>query len=102
MHNDVQKSVMVPARYPEQTAKEIDRLVDAGFYKSRSDALRDAARRLVREHYGILKDIEKHKSSAQIVREIRQKMWQDALSRANGNEEKAAKLLAEEANKIKL
>lgn len=97
-----QKSVMVPARYSEQTTKELDKLVDSGFYNSRSDALRDAARRLIREHYTLLKDIEKHKSSPQIVREIRQKMWEDALSKADGNEEKAARFLAEEANKIKL
>lgn len=41
------KSVTLPLRLPEKLLEEIDRLVKGGLYQSRSEAIRDAARRLI-------------------------------------------------------
>lgn len=93
---------MIPARYSEKIIDSIDKLVNSGFYRSRSDALRDAARRLIREQYGLLKNFEKNKSSVELVREIRKQIWEEALAKTDGDESKAARLIAKEANEIVL
>ncbi len=41
------RTVLVQARLPERLVREIDRLVEEGWYKSRTDALEDAVRRLL-------------------------------------------------------
>lgn len=41
------KSVKLPLRLPEKVLEEIDRLVEAGLYQSRSEAIGDAAWRLI-------------------------------------------------------
>jgi len=41
----------VPTKLDEKLVRELDRLVSEGFYVSRSEAIRDAIRRLVAEHY---------------------------------------------------
>lgn len=41
------KSVILPLRLPKKLVEEIDHLVKAGLYQSRSEAIRDAARRLI-------------------------------------------------------
>jgi Arc/MetJ-type ribon-helix-helix transcriptional regulator len=44
-------SVSVPTKLEPQLLRELDRLVDEGLYVSRSEAIRDAVRRLVAERY---------------------------------------------------
>jgi Arc/MetJ-type ribon-helix-helix transcriptional regulator len=41
------KTVTLPLRLPKKLLEEIDSLVKAGLYESRSEAIRDAARRLI-------------------------------------------------------
>lgn len=41
------KTVVLPLRLPRKLLEEIDYLVKAGLYASRSEALRDAVRRLI-------------------------------------------------------
>lgn len=41
------KTVVLPLRLPTKLLEEIDYLVKAGLYESRSEALRDAVRRLI-------------------------------------------------------
>jgi len=41
------KSVTLPLRLPEKLIEEIDCLVKAGLYQSRSEAIRDAVRHLI-------------------------------------------------------
>ena len=43
-------STVIPARVDRRLIKKIDRIVNAGSYLSRSDAVRDAIRRLVSTH----------------------------------------------------
>jgi Arc/MetJ-type ribon-helix-helix transcriptional regulator len=47
------KTVVLPLRLPKKLLEEIDCLVKAGLYESRSEALRDAVRRLI-ESKGLL------------------------------------------------
>jgi Arc/MetJ-type ribon-helix-helix transcriptional regulator len=41
------KTVTLPLRLPRKLLEEIDNLVKAGLYESRSEAMRDAVRRLI-------------------------------------------------------
>lgn len=41
------KTVTLPLRLPKKLLEEIDYLVKAGLYESRSEAMRDAVRRLI-------------------------------------------------------
>lgn len=41
----------VPTKLDEKLVRELNRLVSEGFYVSRSEAIREAIRRLVAEHY---------------------------------------------------
>jgi len=41
------KTVTLPLRLPKKLLEEIDSLVKAGLYESRSEAIRDAVRRLI-------------------------------------------------------
>jgi Arc/MetJ-type ribon-helix-helix transcriptional regulator len=41
------KTVILPLRLPRKLLEEIDYLVKAGLYENRSEALRDAVRRLI-------------------------------------------------------
>ena len=41
------KTVVLPLRLPRKLVEEIDYLVKAGLYESRSEALRDAVRKLI-------------------------------------------------------
>ena len=96
------ESTVIPIRHTRESIEQIDLLVKAGLYKNRSEALRDAARRLILQHYGILRDLKTEKSSVQLVREIRSKMWKDAMKKAKGNERKAAEMIIKEANSIEI
>jgi|GEM_PF-6088922 len=49
------ETVQVLTRYPKGLLKEIDKLVKQGLYSSRSDALRDAARILIRMQRGVIR-----------------------------------------------
>jgi len=96
------ESIVLPIRYPQSNLDDIDRLVEAGLYKNRSEALRDAARMLIRKHYGILRNIGEKKSSVELGREARNALWERALRQAKGDEKKAVHIIVEEAKSLKI
>jgi len=87
------KTVSLPLRMPKKLLEEIDSLVSAGLYESRSEAIRDAARRLIESkrlllepyRYYRLRVEEAIKSSGkepeepdkviEELREIREELW---------------------------
>ena len=87
------KTVALPLRLPKKLLEEIDSLVKAGLYESRSEAIRDAVRRLIESkrlllepyRYYRLRVEEAIRSSAtptpdpdkvvEELREIREELW---------------------------
>jgi metal-responsive CopG/Arc/MetJ family transcriptional regulator len=103
-------SVIVPVRFPKKDVAYFDRMVKKGYFVSRGDAIKTYA------HKGIdgelwaawqnflkagekVKDKYPGKTSVEIAREARQELWQEYLDRANGDEEKAATMLMDLADK---
>ena len=64
-------------RLPDGLIEEVDKLVDKGFYTNKSDAIRDAVRRLVlNKQIGSIKDTG---DSVKEVREIRKKLSKEKI-----------------------
>lgn len=72
-----------------QQVEALDKLVESGVYSSRSEALRDAARLLIRQSLGSLPHPKPGTSSVQLARESRKELWETALARAGGDKTKA-------------
>lgn len=49
-----EKTIVVHARLPLKIEEDLKSLIEEGYYSNMSDALRDAARRLVQEHKYVL------------------------------------------------
>lgn len=96
------KTKVIHARVPAKLEKGLERLVEEGYYTSVSDAVRDAARRVVMSHRGILKDKYPGASSVELLKESWKETWSEALKKADGNEEKAAQMIIEKANAIEI
>jgi Arc/MetJ-type ribon-helix-helix transcriptional regulator len=92
-------TVQVLTHYPKQLIKELDELVARGQYASRTDALRDSVRMLVRTQRGI---IQTDKTGLELQKEGNKKMREHYLQLAHGDSEKAKKLLLEDLKKIKI
>ena len=74
--------------------KMVDRLVEQGIYSSRSEAVRDAVRKLVVEsEVGSLAEKKTEKASVELVKEVREKIWRECLEEAGGDREKALRIL---------
>jgi len=72
----------------------VDRLVEQGIYSSRSEAVRDAVRKLVVEsEIGSLAEKKTEKTSVELVKEVRQKIWKECLEEAGGDTRKALRIL---------
>ena len=64
-------------RLPDGLIEEVDKLVDKGLYTNKSDAIRDAVRRLVlNKQIGSIKDTG---DSVKEVREIRKKLSKEKI-----------------------
>jgi len=90
---ELMKTVTLPLRMPKKLIEEIDSLVNAGLYESRSEAIRDSIRRLIESkqlllepyRYYRLRVEEAIKSSGkepeepdkviEELREIREELW---------------------------
>ena len=92
-------TVQVLTHYPKQLIKELDELVDRGQYASRTDALRDSVRMLVRTQRGI---IQTAMTGLELQKEGNRKMREHYFELAKGDSEKAKKLLLEDLKKIKI
>jgi len=74
--------------------KMVDRLVERGIYSSRSEAVRDAVRKLIVEsEVGSLAEKKTEKASVELVKEVRKKIWRECLEDAGGDKEKALRIL---------
>lgn len=66
---------LVSLRFPDKLLEEIDRLVERGDYASRTDALRDAARLLLRSQVGVVpgrpREVSKDEIWDELVKEIK-------------------------------
>ncbi|MEM2104054.1 MAG: ribbon-helix-helix domain-containing protein [Candidatus Bathyarchaeia archaeon] len=84
-------------RLTEDLIKMVDRLVERGIYSSRSEAVRDAVRKLVVEsEIGSLAANKTEKASVELVKEVRRKVWRECLEEAGGDKEKALRILDRE------
>lgn len=81
-------------RLTKDLIKMIDRLVKRGIYSSRSEAVRDAVRKLVVEsEIGSLAEKKTEKTSVELVKEVREKVWRECLKEAGEDREKALRIL---------
>ncbi len=65
-------------RLPEGLSKEIDKLVDKGFYSNKSDVIRDAVRKLILEKQ--IGTIPNTKNSVKEIRSIRKKLSKEKFN----------------------
>ncbi|MFH0986884.1 MAG: hypothetical protein V1911_02420 [Candidatus Micrarchaeota archaeon] len=86
---DVQTSFRMPSRLES----EVEKLVDRGYYKSKTELYISGIRREVTE-------AKQMSSSVREVRKIRAEIWEDCLKRAGGDKKKAVNLMIEDAEKI--
>ncbi|MDD5181684.1 MAG: ribbon-helix-helix domain-containing protein [Candidatus Nanoarchaeia archaeon] len=92
-------TVQVLTHYPKQLIKELDELVAKGHYASRTDALRDSVRMLVRTQRGIMQT---DKTGLELQKEGNRKMHERYLKLAGGDWEKAKRILLDDLKKIKI
>lgn len=64
-------------RLPEGLVREVDKLVDKGFYTSKSDVIRDALRKLLLEKQ--IGSVPNTGDSVQEIREIRKKLSKEKI-----------------------
>jgi len=84
----------VQIRLTEDLIKMVDRLVERGIYSSRSEAVRDAVRKLVVEsEIGSLAEKGAEKASVELVKEVRGKIWRECLEEAGGDRKRALEIL---------
>jgi len=84
----------VQIRLTEDLIRMVDRLVERGIYSSRSEAVRDAVRKLVVEsEIGSLAEKRTEKTSAELVKDFRGKIWKDCLEEAGGDRKRALEIL---------
>ncbi|OGD58991.1 hypothetical protein A3K78_10815 [Candidatus Bathyarchaeota archaeon RBG_13_52_12] len=66
---------LVSLRFPDKLLEEIDELVERGEYASRTEALRDAARLLLRSQIGMIPgrplEVSKDEIWDELIKEIR-------------------------------
>jgi len=92
----VKKTAMetVQIRLTEDLIKMVDRLVKRGIYSSRSEAVRDAVRKLVVEReIGRLAEKRAEKTSVELVKDVRGKIWRECLEEAGGDRKRALEIL---------
>lgn len=65
---------------------ELDRMVERGIYLNRSEAIRDACRMLIRQHFG---SIPLAINPVEAVKKARKELRNEALRRAGGDKDKA-------------
>lgn len=84
----------VQIRLTGDLIKMVDRLVERGLYSSRSEAVRDAVRKLVVEsEIGSLAEKRAEKTSVELVKEVRGKIWRECLEEAGGDRKRALEIL---------
>jgi len=103
------KSTVIHVRYARKDAEEIDRLVEEGYYSSRSEAVKDMSRlgkiellrqralKVIEETFGSVKR-DRGRSAAKLGRAVRKSVWKDFLKKAGNDERKALSMLIKEAD----
>lgn len=77
--------VLPPIKIGRKFVEDLDKLVEEGYYRSRSEAVRDAVKRLVLE----MKRIMAIDEAVTGTREIRKELWDRALKAADGDRVRA-------------
>ncbi len=85
----------VLVNFPKKMLSQLDSLVRKGLFSNRSEAIREGARGVILGYGGLAGRAEK--PATDVVREIRAEMWKDALAQAEGDERRAADILAKNA-----
>lgn len=75
---------------PSSEIKELDSFVREGYFKSRNEAVQRAVDLLI---FDIKRSSKARENAVKSVREIREKMWQECLKEAKGNEDLAWDIL---------
>jgi Arc/MetJ-type ribon-helix-helix transcriptional regulator len=69
---------VIQVRLPKAIVKEIEMLVEKGFYSNKSEVMRDAARRLfIEKHIGIIPNTG---DSVKEIRELRKRLTKEDLA----------------------
>ncbi|MFH0986949.1 MAG: hypothetical protein V1911_02760 [Candidatus Micrarchaeota archaeon] len=87
------QDVQTSFRMPGKLESEVEKLVDKGYYKSKTELYISGIRREVTE-------AKQMSSSVKDVRKIRAEIWEDCFERAKGSRKKAVNLMIEDAEKI--
>ncbi len=83
--------VLPPIKIARKYVEDLDELVAKGYFRSRSDAVRDAVKSLIltiRREAAI-------DTAVEGIRKVRGEMWADALNKACGDEKKARLIFME-------
>jgi Arc/MetJ-type ribon-helix-helix transcriptional regulator len=96
------RTTPVLTRYPKQLLNEVDRLVRGGTYASRSDALRDSVRVMIRSQRGVAKDVNPGKTGLELQKEGNRRYREHYLKLAKGNEKEAWALMLKDLKKVKV
>ena len=81
-------NIIATVRLPKKLKQQAEYLVKKGYFKNLSDALITGLRREVRECMTL-----------ESVKNAKEQVWQEYLSKAGGDPEKASKLYLEDAKK---
>lgn len=81
---------------------EINAAIKKGQFPDRAAAIVGLQKQLIDYQKGALKDQLKGVSPIEGVKKISQEIWKEFLEKAGGDEEKAARLYAEEIKKLQL
>lgn len=84
-------TVTATVRLPKKLKQEADKLVKKGYFKNLSDAMIAGLRHET--------EIHRTEDTVREIKEIRKKMWDEYLKKANGDPEKASKIMFREIKK---
>ncbi|MGQ9468926.1 MAG: ribbon-helix-helix domain-containing protein [Nitrososphaerales archaeon] len=77
-------------RLTEDLIRMVDRLLERGIYSSRSEAVRKL---VVESKIGGLAEKRTEKTSVELVKEFRGKIWRECLKEAGGDRKRALEIL---------
>ncbi|MFH0986929.1 MAG: hypothetical protein V1911_02655 [Candidatus Micrarchaeota archaeon] len=85
------ETTVISVRLNGGLLKKAKKHVKAGYYTSLNELMVSGAREEISKHEGF--------SAAEMVRELRDREWKEALEKAGGNGEKAWKMIMDDARK---
>lgn len=86
------ETITLHTRIPKKVKDDIEELVEEGYYSSTADFLRDSARKAIREWRGKFEKDTPPEGTLKQLKDMRKKLWGEAIKEAKGDSYKAAKL----------